>query len=126
LITSVLIGTGCQNEQAITGTLEGTVTVGPIWPVERPGEERPVPPGVFEERKVVIYNQSSKKILEVVDLVQIDQSARAGYSVQLKPGKYVIDINRDGIDSSSEVTKMIEIKSGQTITVDIDIDTGIR
>ena len=126
LLALIFIGTGCQSEQVIPGKLEGTVTIGPIWPVERPGEERPVSAQVFESRKVVIYNQSKTKLLKEVDLIQIDQSAKAKYSVQLKPGKYVVDINRGGIDSSSEFPKKIEIKSGQTIEVDIDIDTGIR
>lgn len=126
LLASISIGPGCQNEQVIPGTLEGTVTIGPIWPVERPGEKQPVSPQVFESRKVVIYNESKRKVLKEVDLIQIGQSAQASYNVQLKPGKYIVDINRGGIDNSSEVPKKIEIESGQTVIVDIDIDTGIR
>ena len=126
VIAYILIGTGCQTGKAATGTLRGTVTVGPIWPVERPGESRPVPPQVFEARKVVIYNKSKTKILEEVALTQIGRSAKASYSVQLRPGNYVVDINRSGIDSSSQVPKKFEIRPGQTVIVDIDIDTGIR
>ncbi len=126
LMASALLGIGCQNEQIAPGTLEGTVTIGPIWPVERPGEKQPVPPQIFEARKVVIYNQSKTKAVKEVDLIQIGQSAKAKYSVQLKPGKYVVDINRGGIDNSSDVPKKIDIQSGQIVIVDIDIDTGIR
>ena len=36
----------------------------------------------------------------------------------------VVDINRIGVDSSSDIPKQIEIQSG--ITVRLDIDTGIR
>ena len=38
----------------------------------------------------------------------------------------MIDISHGGIDRSSDVPKKIEIVSGQTVVVNIDIDTGIR
>lgn len=126
LLVSILVLTSCQNTQQQPGTLEGIVTIGPIWPVERLGESRPVPPQVFETRKVIVYNKSGKRVIKIIDLIQIDQSARASYGVQLAPGQYVVDITHSGIDSGSEVPKKVEIKSGQTVVVDIDIDTGIR
>ena len=126
LVASTLLLIGCQNEQQATGTLEGTVTIGPIWPAERLGENRPVQPQVFEARKVVVYNKSGTKIVKIIDLTQIAQSAKASYSVQLKPGQYVVDITHGGIDRSSEVPKKIEIRPEQVVVVDINIDTGIR
>ena len=125
LSISVLFQTGCQNTQQLP-TLEGTVTIGPIFPVERPGEPRPVPAQVFENRKVIVYNKTGKRIIETIDLKQIEQSVKASYSAQLAPGQYVIDISHGGIDRSSDVPKKIEIVSGQTVVVNIDIDTGIR
>jgi hypothetical protein len=44
----------------------------------------------------------------------------------LKPGIYTVDINRIGMDSSSDVPKQVEIKPDVTVSLDIDIDTGIR
>ncbi|MEE9583710.1 MAG: hypothetical protein V3W01_03515 [Dehalococcoidales bacterium] len=41
-------------------------------------------------------------------------------------GTYTVDINYSGIDSSPDVPKKIEIKPGETVRVEIDIDTGIR
>lgn len=125
-LASILFQTSCQNTQQTPGTLEGTVTIGPIWPVERLGESRPVPPQIFEARKVIVFNKASNKVVKTVDLIQINQSAKASYSVQLPPGQYVVDITHGGIDRSSEVPKKIEIVSGQTVIVNIDIDTGIR
>jgi hypothetical protein len=58
--------------------------------------------------------------------MQINQSSSASFSVQLTPGQYVVDITHGGIDRSGEVPKKIEIKSGQTMIIDITIDTGIR
>jgi len=122
----LFFGTGCQEGQQVPGRLQGTVTIGPIQPVERPGEKPPVSPKVFEARKVIIYNKSKAKVVETLGLTQIGQSARGSYSIQLEPGEYVVDINHIGIDSSSEVPRKVEIESGQTVTVNIDIDTGIR
>jgi hypothetical protein len=125
-VALLLLGAGCQNGQQAPGTLRGTVTIGPIWPVERPGESPPVSPKVFEARKVIVYNKAKTRVVETLGLTQIGQSAKASYNVQLKPGEYIVDINRIGIDSSSDVPRKIEIESNQTVTVDIDIDTGIR
>jgi hypothetical protein len=125
-IALLLLGAGCQEGQQAPGTLQGTVSIGPIWPVERPGQNPPVSPKVFEARKIIVYNKSKTRVVETLDLTQIDQSAKGSYSVQLKPGEYIVDINRIGIDSSSEVPRKVEIESGQTDIVDIDIDTGIR
>jgi hypothetical protein len=126
LVALILTVTGCQNEQQTTGTLEGAVIIGPIWPVERLGENRPVPPQVFEARKIIVYNESKTKALKTIDLIQIGHSSKASFSVQLTPGQYVVDITHGGIDRSGEVPKKIEIQSGQMVVVDINIDTGIR
>jgi hypothetical protein len=38
----------------------------------------------------------------------------------------VADINRIGVDSSTDVPRDIEIRVGETTRLDIEIDTGIR
>ena len=97
------------------------VTIGPISPVEQPGDKPPVPPEVYEARKVMIYESSGNKLIREVDLGQ-----EGYYSTTLKPGTYIVDINHAGIDSSPDVPRKIEISSGETVELDIDIDTGIR
>lgn len=126
LLSAALMVAGCRNSPEAPGTLRGTVSIGPIWPVERPGENPPVPPQVFQGRKVIIYNKSQTQVLQTVNLLQIDATAEASYLVQLKPGSYTVDINRNGMDSSSEVPARVEIRSGETVIIDINIDTGIR
>lgn len=122
----LVLATGCTGKVELPGTLEGTVSIGPIWPVERPGENPPVSPEVFAARKIMVYDEQGKKLMETVAITQIGQSAEGHYSIQLKPGNYVVDINRAGIDHSAEVPRTVEIKTGQTVTLDISIDTGIR
>jgi heat shock protein HslJ len=103
------------------GTLRGNVTIGPITPVERPGEKPTVPPEAYEARKIFVYDKNRDKLI-----AQVDIDAHGYYKIGLKPGIYTVDINRIGMDRSSDVPKEIEISAGKTIVVDIDIDTGIR
>lgn len=105
-----------------TGTLEGSVTIGPLTPVQTPGPTPPPTPcSVYQARKVMVYDESGKDLVKQVDIDCIGH-----YRVDLKPGTYTIDINHAGIDRSSQVPTTIEIKAGQTVNLDIDIDTGIR
>jgi heat shock protein HslJ len=104
-----------------SGVLQGLVTIGPITPVEKPGEEPTVPPEVYEARKVMVYNENGSKLVDVVDL-----GGEGSYGVELRPGIYTIDINHLGVDRSSDVPKKVEIRRGETVELNIDIDTGIR
>ena len=103
------------------GTLHGKVAIGPLQPVVTPGEPAEVPCEVYEARKVMVYDKSGEKLVEQVD---IDCVGR--YSVKLEPGTYTVDINRLGIDFSKGLPAQVQIKSGITTRLDIDIDTGIR
>ena len=69
----------------------------------------------------MVYDRSGRKLVQQVD---IDCDGR--YVVKLDPGIYNVDINRLGIDFSGDVPKEIEIDSGLTVRLEIDIDTGIR
>jgi heat shock protein HslJ len=104
-----------------TGTLRGNVTIGPITPVERPGENPTVPPEVYEARKIMVYDKNRDKLI-----AQVDIDSNGYYEVGLKAGIYTVDINQIGMDRSSDVPKQIKIGAGKTIELNIDIDTGIR
>jgi len=104
-----------------SGILQGIVTIGPITPVERPGEKPPIPPEVYEARKIMVYDRSGRTLIQQID---IDSEGR--YVAHLKPGTYTIDINRIGMDSSDDVPQQVEIQLGITTRLDIDIDTGVR
>ena len=117
----VLFIGGCSSASSETGILQGKVTIGPISPVERPGETPTIPCEVYEARKIMVYDEKGNKLIQ-----QIDIDCDGGYITELKPGIYTIDINRIGIDHSSDVPQKVEIKSSITVRLDIDIDTGIR
>ncbi|MFC1958732.1 META domain-containing protein [Chloroflexota bacterium] len=105
-----------------SGILQGIVRIGPITPVERPGEKPPIPPEVFEARKIMVYDKSGKTLIQQVDI----DSDGQWYVAHLKPGTYTVDINHIGMDSSDDVPQQVEIQLGITTRLDIDIDTGIR
>ena len=112
---------GCSSAGLETGILQGKVTIGPISPVERPGETPTIPCEVYEARKIMVYDEKGNKLIQQID---IDCDGR--YITELKPSIYTIDINRIGIDRSPDVPQKVEIKSSITVRLDIDIDTGIR
>ena len=121
LATITLFMLGCSEATQEPGILEGKVTIGPIVPVERPGIEYEIPCEVYEARKIMVYDRNHKKLVK-----QVDIDCNGMYRAELEPGHYVIDINRIGIDHSSEVPAKVEIRPRETVRLDIDIDTGIR
>jgi hypothetical protein len=104
-----------------TGILEGNLTIGPICPVERPGIPCPVPCEAYQARKILIYDKSGTKLLQ-----QVNIDCDGHYRVELKAGEYMVDVNHVGIGHVTNVPKKIEIEAGHTVTLNIDIDTGIR
>jgi heat shock protein HslJ len=105
-----------------SGIFQGRVSIGPITPVERPGEITQIPPEVYESRKIMVYDKSGNELIQQVDI----DSESGWYVTHLKPGTYTIDINRIGMDSSDDVPQQVEIQLDITTRLDIDIDTGIR
>jgi hypothetical protein len=130
LVLLVLAGSlwlaSCQPGGPRTGLLQGAVTIGPIFPVEIPGDTRPVPPEVFSSRKVMIYDESGKNLVREVSITQIGQTANGYYTAQLALGMYVVDINHLGIDRSGNLPQKITVSANETVTIDLNIDTGIR
>ena len=129
LVTVIIIlglfAIGCSgtNEK---GLLQGNVLIGPITPVEQPGQDTTLRCDVYDARKIMIYDKSGTRLLMQVDIDCNAEENYTRYRVELEPGIYTVDINRIGIDSSDDVPKQVEIKSGITFKLDIEIDTGIR
>ena len=130
LIICILVGSllsvSCQPGGPETVLLQGAVTIGPISPVERPGENSPVPPEVFSVRKIVIYDESGKNLVREVYFTQIGQGATGYYTAQIAPGTYVVDISHIGIDTAANLPVKITVSRDETVTIDVEIDTGIR
>ena len=116
----------CQPKGPETVLLQGAVTIGPLSPVEGPGENHPVSPEVFNSRKLILYDESGEKMVREIHFTQIDQGATGYYTAQIAPGTYILDINRLGIDSADNLPVKITVTEDETVTIDVNIDTGIR
>jgi hypothetical protein len=121
-----LLLVSCQPGGTETVLIQGAVTIGPLTPVQRVGECPTAVPEVFSSRHLVIYDESGKKLVREVYFTQIGNGATGYYTAQIAPGTYTIDINRNGIDRAEGLPKKISVAADETITIDVNIDTGIR
>ncbi len=111
---------GCLTANTGTGTLTGNISIGPLCPVE--------PCTVSHDRIVAAYAAHPISISTTGGTVVASVTAdpETGYTIALKPGTYVVDIPHPGIGGSRELPKTLTIRSGETVRLDISIDTGIR
>lgn len=122
LILLMILFASCSPAPQEFGILEGQVSIGPLVPVVREGEDPPTPaPEVYAAREIVVYKKNGKT--EFTRLL-IDSTGR--YQAELPVGIYVIDINRIGIDSADNLPLEITISANNSTILDIEIDTGIR
>jgi hypothetical protein len=103
-----------------TGTLTGNVTIGPLCPVEPCTVTPDRLAAAYAARTIVVSIPGGAVIAEAVP------DPYTGYSFILKPGTYVVDIKHQGINRSPELPKTVTIRAGETVRLDISIDTGIR
>ncbi len=106
------------NPETATGHVAGTVRIGPICPVEREGVPCDVPAEVYTSRNVVVYGTDGVTVIQKTPL-----TALGTYDIPLKVGTYWIQIEPAGIGPGEKKQVII---SGDTVTIDFDIDTGIR
>lgn len=102
------------------GTLTGTVSIGPLCPVEPCSIAPERLAAAYEARPLTVSAQDGKPVASVV------ADPVTGYSVSLPPGIYIVDIPHQGIGGSVELPKTVTIRSGETVRLDISVDTGIR
>ena len=127
-ITLVILGlflVGCSGTVE-KGLQQGNVFIGPITPVEQPGQDTTLRCDVYALRKIMIYDKNGGNLIQQVDIDCDEEEQITRYRVELEPGTYMVDINHIGIDYSDDVPQQVEIKSGLTFKLDIEIDTGIR
>lgn len=110
----------CSAEQK-PGTLAGTISIGPLSPVQRAGEKEVIPPEIFRQYQVLILTPDGKKQLH-----KLKVSDKGEYSVSLAPGKY--KVNWTGPAQSYRKGEPLDatVVSEKKTKLDIRIDTGIR
>ena len=118
-LTAVILGTLIYNFSVGEGVLEGRVTIGPWTPVEPIGGSHP-PPEVYTSRRIVLEGALFQK-------VGIPMDGTGFFSARVKAGAYSLTMtNCTFLGCSRVLPTTVTVKTGETTTVDIDIDTGIR
>jgi hypothetical protein len=101
------------------GYISGHVTIGPNCPVERIDQPCAPSPEAYTSREAVVYAGDG-----VTELKRTHLSTQGDYKVAVAPGNYFVQIQPAGIRAGDK--KYVTVKSGESVTVDFDIDTGIR
>lgn len=125
LILLLSLLAGCAGAAVEPGVIQGKVTVGPLTPVERvpePGETpSPIPAQVYTSRSVDILKADGRTLVKHVQF-----QGDGTYKVELPPGTYVVASPAGQFEHARELPKTVTLKSGEVVTLDLDIDTGIR
>lgn len=103
------------------GTLQGTMSIGPICPVEQIDHPCKPTPEMYAAHKVFVYNANKSKLITT-----LTPDAQGKFSTSLFVGTYLVDVEHQAVGSTRGVPITISISKGKTSTVSIDIDTGIR
>lgn len=110
-----------SSEAQNSGSLEGTMTISPACPVMKEGDPCLTTPEMYAARPVTVYDAT--RAIVVATLIP-DENGK--FSARLAEGTYVIDVEHQAVGSVNGAPTTVVISSGQTVTVAIDIDSGIR
>ena len=102
------------------GTLAGSVTIGPLCPVEPCRVTADQLRDVYAAHPIVIATPGGMTVAELT------ADPENGYSVTLRPGTYVVDTARTGPGGSRGLPATVTIRSGVTVLLNVTIETGIR
>ena len=106
---------------AANATLTGNVSIGPFCPAEPCTLSRDQLLAAYATRPISIAKPGGSIIASVV------ADPETGYTVSLHPGTYtVVDIGYQGIGGSRDLPRTVTLRSGETVRLNISIDTGIR
>lgn len=111
-----------ENTKVKKGTLRGTVTIGPICPVEREDTPCLPTPEMYAARKVFVYAEDKK-----THIATLVPDAGGKFSAELPAGDYFIDMKQGGGPGGiSGLPSMVKIKEGIVTDIRVVVDTGIR
>lgn len=124
-LAALFFTAGCDNQTIQeNGTLEGTISIGPICPVERIPPDPACLPTAETYKAYPVYvctPDGSKKIAPISP--ELDGS----FTTELAPGNYLVILEKgnNGVGSNN-LPQTVTIKPLQRTLISIDIDTGIR
>jgi hypothetical protein len=124
LIGLILIS-GCDKQKDLNpGWLVGTISIGPICPVEKiPPDPACLPTAeTYKAYPVNIYTSDGK-----IKIIQLSPSLDGSFSTELPPGNYLAILETaNKYIGSSNLPAEVSIVSHENTLLSINIDTGIR
>jgi hypothetical protein len=105
------------------GILEGTISIGPICPVETipPSSDCLPTAETYKAYPVSIWTSDGSRRVAL-----ITPSLDGSFSMELDPGQYLIKLDKTNGIGGSNLPLEVVISTLEKTTVSIDIDTGIR
>ncbi len=114
----------CNQEDDVLeqGLLTGTITIGPLCPVEMfpPDPNCQPTEATFKAWPIGVWTADKK-----TKLGQLDPNLKGIYNFELPEGSYLIDLEIQQ-HFGTTLPETIKIDSDATVILNIDIDTGIR
>ena len=111
-----------STKAAPPGFLEGHLKILLSKEVEL-ADGAPVPASAenYADYPLVVLSQDRKQ-----EVTRVAADTNGNYHVELPPGNYVLDIQRRPRGGVRTTPQPFTVASGQTVRVDLDIDTGVR
>ena len=107
---------------APSGFLEGHVKVSLSREVElADGTPAPARAENYADYPLIVLSQDRK-----TEVTRVTADGNGNYRVELPPGDYLLDVQRRPRGRVRATPQPFTVVSGQTVRVDMDIDTGVR
>jgi hypothetical protein len=124
-LTGIVLTSGCDSKKTLVpGFLEGTISIGPICPVEKnPPDPECLPTAeTYKAYPVSVFTSDGN-----TKISQLNPSLDGSFISELPPGSYLVVLekaqnNIGGSNLPVEVTINSQVKT----LLNISIDTGIR
>ena len=124
-ITGLVLISSCDKGKGLsTGWLEGTISIGPICPVEKiPPDPACMPTAeTYKAYPVSIYTSDGK-----TKITRLNPSLDGSFSTELPPGNYLVILETaNKYIGGSNLPAEVSIVSKEKTMLSINIDTGIR
>lgn len=105
-----------------TGTIMGKVTIGPLCPVEPCS----VPtPDIYLNRQIILTPRGGDRSENLPFSIKLNSDGT--FQDEIPEGNYELTLTDcQFLGCEHSLPKLITIKANQTLTINVDIDTGIR
>jgi hypothetical protein len=124
-LTGLILMSACDKEKGLNpGWLEGTISIGPICPVEKiPPDPACMPTAeTYKAYPVTVFTSDRE-----IKITQLNPSLDGTFSTELPPGNYQVVLETPNkYVGGSNLPVAVSIVSQEKTMLSINIDTGIR